>query len=1839
MTARNRLLYFKHLRTGSLEFEQDAPTLLNGLKRRGGSDGWGFYLPPDPDAATTVQPGPRSHQAFPSDIRTRDASPPRPRRDELIVSARQDKTAAQITRSLSSLSRKSRAELLDAGLWVLYLGLGFLHWREGQANARSPLYLLPVGLHRRRGEDTWRLTRSEEGEPALNPSLAVKLEKDLDIRLPSLDDLDDDSYEVAMDAVRGAVRNTAFRVDETAVLCTFTFHKEVIYRDLRANEEAIVRHPMVRLLAEGPSSDQREAISFEPEAESGLDERHPPEDLACILDADATQRRCLIAARQGHSFVMDGPPGTGKSQTIANVIAQLLYDGKTVLFVSEKAAALDVVHNRLEGEGLHHFTLELHSHKATRRAVALDLGEALGNIPQANSGFSPADRASIERRRRELSGYAAAVNEVRKPSQQSLHDVIGEISKLDGYEAVSLPGVDALGLRPEARERLEHHAHRLAQAWAPVARGEDFLWRDLSIQAATSSLETDGRGRVRALRDALGRLEGVSKLVHEDLWIAEQPTPDRAEWLLGLVRLAVARPPVAPAWLTSTELSSVGSSVNELADVSGRLASTEAKLDSAVHNWRSLDTAASDRAERLLADLRGARPPVGNVADCYETDLRALGSAASKARSSASAARPLVALVGEALGTGPLDGVSLSLLDHLVELGGLATVDPLPEPSWLDAEGVQAASEALAVLSRLVARFGEQRNELMVDFKPSALELDLEGLKERFDNVHTGLRKLGGAYRSDKAILAASTISGKVTKDTVARLAQLVALQKALRELEAAEAAHSAILGACYRGPESTDFEQAQLAVESAERVLEVTRRAAAAGVPTSRRLIAALLGRSGSAGANSRRHVADTADKIAVLLDAIRGGELASWAGVSVLALEQMGLAAFEDGLRIIEGGSAGLADEVAAVDHLAGSSMQVATALRWLRVCVHHKELALWVESRADSLRPWIGGLADAPDGESLRAAREWVDRVRACFGGEIESRTADLILACSFDESLMAARVDEVRQARKRLLDLFENPHRNSLSEDLNHSYRTADELLDSLEGTVADMRVWFEYVDSRRELEAAGLGPAVDACIGSRKSATEVEPTLKLSVMRRWADQVIDSDSRLQPYQAAGRDRASAIFQSLDRHLIRHTAANVINACAGRRPKLAAGGAAVIRQQAQLKKRHKPVRVLLTEAGDAAQRLKPCFMMSPLSVSQFLPADLAFDAVIFDEASQVREADAIGCIYRGRQLIVAGDEKQLPPTSFFDRMADTDEEDLDEVEILGFESVLDRCKAQGFSSLPLRWHYRSRHEDLITYSNYSFYEGRLHTFPSAVHEAADLGVELISVDGTYRRGTTRDNPKEAEAVVDRVLHHRRHSPEATIGVVALSTAQQEAVETEIERRAAEMPELYDLITDDRLSGFFVKNLETVQGDERDIIILTIGYGRDENGRLTMNFGPMNREGGERRLNVAVTRARRRVEVVSSISSGDVRADNPSLAHLQRYLDFAERGRAALAISLEHSLGDTESPFEEDVLRAVRSLGYVAVPQVGAAGYRIDIGVRHPRKPGAYVLGVECDGASYHSSKVARDRDRLRQEVLEGLGWTIHRIWSTAWFNDRAGEVDRLDSAVSHAIDGPRPSTTTAPPAPSRRGSGWSTNEQTHEPKVVVTPTDLDARPDWAVDYVEPVAPPIPSPRPDFHDLEAREILASQIREIVGRHAPIHHEAVLKAIRKEWGLHRAGQRMRDSFTTAVRMSAWRRDIEQDGVWLYSLSRHTVVRVPAGPDAPRRPVDEVPPDEIELALKQMLRDAGTMSRVELRATWARLYGWQRVGADIDDAFKRATEALIGAEKVHGPDPLRLAD
>ena len=439
------------------------------------------------------------------------------------------------------------------------------------------------------------------------------------------------------------------------------------------------------------------------------------------------------------------------------------------------------------------------------------------------------------------------------------------------------------------------------------------------------------------------------------------------------------------------------------------------------------------------------------------------------------------------------------------------------------------------------------------------------------------------------------------------------------------------------------------------------------------------------------------------------------------------------------------------------------------------------------------------------------------------------------------------------------------------------------------------------------------------------------------------------------------------------------------------------------------------------GTALTTLAPCLLMSPLSVAQYLPADAPlFDLVIFDEASQIAPWDAMGAIARGRQLIVAGDPKQMPPTSFFNRAAGADDES-DVVD--DQESLLDECLGAALPRHRLTWHYRSLHESLIAFSNHRYYEGDLLTFPAPV--TRDSAVSLKRVAGSWSRGKSRTNQVEAEAIVSEVVRRltdasladaQGHFP--SIAVITLNAEQQGLIEDLLDKARAQNPAIEPYFAEDAAEPVVVKNLETVQGDERDVILLGIGYGPEtpDAPSMPMNFGPLNRAGGWRRLNVAITRARREMLVYASFPSHLIdlnRTSSEGVRDLKHFLEFAEHGPRSLGQAVAGSLGSYESPFEEAVAEGLRGLGWSLVPQVGVSRYRVDLGVVHPDRPGDYLAGVECDGAMYHSAATARDRDKVRESVLRQLGWRLVRVWSTDWWIDRRGALQQLHGSLQKLL----------------------------------------------------------------------------------------------------------------------------------------------------------------------------------------------------------------------------------
>lgn len=555
--------------------------------------------------------------------------------------------------------------------------------------------------------------------------------------------------------------------------------------------------------------------------------------------------------------------------------------------------------------------------------------------------------------------------------------------------------------------------------------------------------------------------------------------------------------------------------------------------------------------------------------------------------------------------------------------------------------------------------------------------------------------------------------------------------------------------------------------------------------------------------------------------------------------------------------------------------------------------------------------------------------------------------------------------------------------------------------------------------RHELRSLGLQPLLPELKQAPLTVSAWIERFDHAWFSSCLDQVRADDPNLASFNGRSHDTTAEEFRRLDRERVAITAARVRRAHAqsvievmNKYP----DQTQLVRNEASKKKRHLPLRTTVTQAPDVVTALRPCWMVSPLSVAELLPAAPHFDLVLFDEASQVLPEDAVCALLRGRKTIVAGDQHQLPPTTFFAGDVDDGDDAGDDGSPLtttGFESILDSM-CTFLDPWPLEWHYRSRDESLIAFSNRYVYGDRLITFPGP--GVGGVAVSHVLVEQAVARDGDEDSvSEEVRRVVDLVIEHARVRPSETLGVITMGIRHQERVLAALDAVVEAAPDLAAFLDESRDERFFVKNLERVQGDERDAIILSIGYGKDRNGKLPYRFGPLLQEGGERRLNVAVTRARRRMTVVSSFSHLDMdpgRSSAKGVELLRRYLEFAA--------SFGRSLGDRGvaggvpmNHFEASVYDALAARGIPLLGQWGASRFRIDLVAQHPEEPGRLVLAIECDGASYHAAPTARDRDRLRQQQLEALGWRFHRIWSTDWFLRREDEIDRAVRAYEKAV----------------------------------------------------------------------------------------------------------------------------------------------------------------------------------------------------------------------------------
>lgn len=1528
----------------------------------------------------------------------------------------------QMKTRVNGLARKAREVEQETGVSTLHLAFGFLDWFEADSSETafsSPLLLLPVALERHRikgGEEEFRLFALDEA-PVTNLSLELRLRDDFKLSLPAFDPAEDgvESYLAKVaDVVRHLKRS---RIRRYMTMAPFSFARIAMYRDLDlANWRGISPsgapgHALVRPLLRGVSDDSGGAQFAE---EFDIDDPDI-EKLAPILvsDADSSQHSAIVDVMKGRNLVIEGPPGTGKSQTIANLIANVLHRGGRVLFVAEKMAALDVVKSRLDRVGLGHFCLSLHASGAKPSAVVEALKEREGIVAPQITQAGTAAMNQAKRARTEINGHLATLHAEVGPLGETAHRYIGRLAELTRVlpHLPSLLRAGASRLPPEMSDMDIADAKQALEALEAASRSAEAQ----GVSVATSPFRIMDRADLfpderDALIDGLQALEGACALLaaaSADLAKGLNRSSSDAS-LSDALRMVEA----------VEELKDPGPEVDRcfVASLSTREAIASANW--LLENIESLGTAASRLRKFGISDP--AALDVGSVRVALDagvalgvtpltiTDVVAQAAEASRNEAAWRAHSLTLREIASLLDLSEnLDVAAVRLICKAVEIAAAAG------PEW---RGVfkPGLDRHLIVLEEAAHRHAA----IQARRRDASVKLDLNGAgATALRNAAASLESPGwfGFLKAD--VRDAKTLFRQRWRGGAQPSGQFWA-----KELRGAAAVLS---------EEDTFYDDAALRAALEGRMEPKT-------APIAQLAEAAKWQRQALTGlASSNVEIASLASTV-VEADAAKMGQLAA------LAEPGRALAAFlqEHGLQAEAPWSVAREGALARGQALAN----LGTAISQTGL-VGDIQLSSFSEI-GDAHGAWKAAataLASEQAAPMLAFPGFTPSMARAGvgFAQDVISRHAEMglfLLTDGWTDRIQTMRelAATTRRAATAMTTILDELALIGLGTFCGgvpaHPAPSIAASAASLLSARATLPAYLDFAINRngcvespiaaqvlRAYEAAAaalhhLPEALEWLVAWRIVRRQAESNT--FVFHRTGDQL---STFRQHFAEADRSRLASDAKLTQRAVLgRHVPSG---SSAGSRKEWT--GNALLQNEFSKQRRHVPVRDLLNRAGEAVLALTPCLMMSPLTVAQYLkPGGVKFDLVVMDEASQIKPEDAIGAMLRGQQAVVVGDPKQLPPTNFFDRALGDDGEDeesggddeaprLSAADRVAAESVLDLAARAFRPARRLRWHYRSQHESLIAFSNREFYGNNLVVFPSAHAPSDTLGIELVQVGGIWR---DRVNQEEAKAVAAAAAAFMRNHPKLSLGVVAMNQPQRELIHAEIELLISSDIALssYADYWEERLEPFFVKNLENVQGDERDVIFISLGWGRTPEGALHQRFYPVNRrEDGHRRLNVLFTRAKRKIVLFSSVEPEEILVDaertSPGVRILREYLSYARDGRLEQG---EGGDGSADSPFETSVANAMRALGHDVALQVGVAGYRIDIAARHPSQPARFVLGIECDGAAYHSAKSARDRDRLRQEALERLGWNLIRVWSTDWFRDPAAQARRISTAIERA-----------------------------------------------------------------------------------------------------------------------------------------------------------------------------------------------------------------------------------
>lgn len=1510
------------------------------------------------------------------------------------------------------------------------------------------------------GTVAYRFTVRHDGEDvADNAALRLKLESlPGGISLPSFDAEDDDaSVEKYLETVERAILrlpsevNNGWKVVRGARLAFFTSAKEAMYRDLDPSKwpaSGLVTQEWIQSALDGRDQDTSPSVTDD-EVTSALHITPVP----TVLETDSSQMRSIVRVLRGDSMVIQGPPGTGKSQTITNLIAATLAKGKSVLFVAEKMAALGVVRQRLEESGLGRYCLELHSAKATPREIIDQVRKRLLHQPDGATGGSQqaADRQRLNQHRIALGDYGASIHHRDEKLEDSFHDAVWRRSQiLDALEEMLLEmdlTADPLPALTIGRDSGYAELSALVDALKIAGRCiEDGVHLAAQPWRGSCPREVPGRQMEECVRRTLGNAkqaalewqEAESRLPLPDQW--SSPTAD--QWLDLGHHFQLGPAPELPVCMCN-QLAADFTALTQYDEYVAALSAWQApQLDEAraLSENPGIDKSTIDQAKaaaQRIEQIPISRMPHATLEELFESKDQVLWL-----RDTLTARMETLAALAASIHLTSTDD-TFSAGSKLAAFG--ARLAQTPPSVWrcLHAALLHPMSQTQLALAKkehqLLAAEREsisselRLDDLLSDSEWSEMSKELRVTSSGWFNWLPGTR--GNKLRQQ---LQTNFLKRPENENAAILSVDRAHAWRANAAAFSAAEDYKTLLGPAFTGM-TTDWPSLEAGLLLVSEWIKIF------GISSAREFL--------------------VEHKDAVFAQASTIASLAAQAETSVdkwMATASTLFRQEEATLRQLS--SETLISDVTRQAELTTSLVQTIEKVQLLRstqssavpsICStairlrEHAATVLRLASRPNFLGDWHQGLL-ATDPRRTASAISWLrqlieteylpDAVKVWC---LTASTSKRVLELTQHINQITKAIDGWKQAMAPMSEIFDfdsetaQMSTNSIGRRVTMILSQIDDAIEA----IPSLLPWYHLHQSERDIHLAGGKLFWDWCRDRNLKVEVIEKAAQFAFFSQFIERLLAENPKLKAYHRQKLEEHCLGFRSLDKRILssfqkevdRSIFRNQGEAPAGQRrgsPKEYTE-MALLHHEIPKQRGHAPVRKLVRQSKAALQYLMPCWMMGPQAVAQFLePEKVTFDLLIIDEASQVRPEDALGSLARAKQIVIVGDSKQMPPTDVFQALGveDVDNEVEDEhgemvsatSVALTMTSILDTFDKQ-LPSETLRWHYRSQHQSLIAFSNESFYESSLIVPPSRWHANDDFGIIRHFLENG--RLQDRKNPAEAAKAVELMREHvlrewqRPEGDRETLGVVAMNAAQQDLIAENWEKVCRDNPEVEAaLLAFTSKTSLFIRNLENVQGDERDVILISTTYGKNAAGELYQRFGPVNKAGGWRRLNVLFTRARKRIHLVTSMLHTDVQLGTSQIesgrTFLRKYLQYAETGHLPDSGNAGFK-GTPDSGFEESVARCLVGLGYDFHYQVGVQGFFIDIGVIHPDQPGQYLCGIECDGAAYHSHPIARDRDRIRQEILENRGWKIFRIWSTDWYRNRKTEIERLHAFLRQEI----------------------------------------------------------------------------------------------------------------------------------------------------------------------------------------------------------------------------------